>query len=232
MATHSGGRQDYGRKFQISRENGQADKNGTPYFFEWLGEQPTPAKDRKFETRGQNHYELFKALDGRLTGFERKNKTIQEVVRDFLYVELQDGDEKYTVEIGDYDGRFALDLMKRMLNQDFDPSAKMRISPYAILDNDTQKWNIGIAVFSGVNKISAKRDDVPILAECPQAETREWKGKTEWDFAPVGTWLYAKVLEKLGTLSVPEKAPTVSDTTPINPNITANTAPPFDDLPF
>lgn len=218
MATHTGGNIEQGRKFQISRLNGQVDKNGEPYFFEWLREPPQPEKDRKFEQRGQNHYELFKALDGHLTGFERKPKTIQDVQRDFLYIELQDGAEKYIIEVGDFDGRFALDLMKRMLNPAFDASAKIRLSPYAIQDKTSGKWQIGISTFCGVDKISAKFSDIPILAECPKATSTLHKGSTLWDFSPVAEWLYAKVREKLETF-----APAQPAQTNVRPSADANT---------
>ena len=219
MATHTGGTQEFGRRFQISRLNGQADKNGEPYFFEWLRDgADTSGEKRKFERRGQYTYELFKALDGHMAGFERRSKTIQDVSRDFLYIELEDGGEKYIIEVGDYDGRFALDLMKRMLNPAFDSSAKIRLSPYAIIDKKTEKWNIGISVFSGVDKISARLDAVPLLAECPPPTSAEFKGKTMWDFSPVAEWLYAKVLEKLETFTPAQPAQTN-----VRPSDAANT---------
>ena len=208
MATHTGGNQDFGRKFQISRLNGQVDKNGEPYFFEWLREGQQPYEGAKVETRGNNIYQLFKALDGHLTGFERKPKTIQDVPRDFLYIELEDGGEKYVIEVGDFDGRFALDLMKRMLNPAFDASAKIRLSPYAIQDKASGKWQIGISTFCGVDKISAKLADIPMLAECPQATSVVFKGQTQWDFSPVAEWLYAKVREKLETFAPSQPAQT------------------------
>lgn len=216
MATHTGGTQDFGRKFQISRLNKQTD--GEPYFFEWLRESPQPGKDRKFEQRGQYTYELFKALDGYLTGFERKPKTIQDVQQEFLYIELADGDEKYLIEVGGLDGRFSMSLMKQMLNPAFDASAKIRLSPYAIQDKASGKWQIGISTFCGVDKISAKLADIPMLAECPQATSVVFKGKTQWDFSPVAEWLYAKVREKLETF-----APAQPAQTNVRPSDAANT---------
>lgn len=164
--------------------------------------------------------------------------------RDFLYIELADGAEKYIIEVGDFDGRFALDLMKRMLNPAFDASAKIRLSPYAIQDKASGKWQIGISTFCGVDKISAKFAEIPMLAECPKATSVVFKGQTQWDFSPVAEWLYAKVLEKLEQF-----APAQPSQTNVRPSAAANTVhvpahevvkavgrkapePDFEDLPF
>jgi hypothetical protein len=226
MATHTGGNQNYGRKFQISRKDGQSDKNGEPFFFEWLRDTPQNPENRRFEQRGQYTYELFKALDGYLTGFERRKKTIQDAHRDFLYVELVDGDEKYVIEVGDYDGRFSIDLMKRVLNPNFDASAKIRLSPYAFTDSETGKPKIGVSVYCGVDKITASLNDVPVLSECPEATTTTFKGQTMWDFSTVAEWLFQQVIEKIekGTRGNFTQSAPPAQAQPAQTNVTASPA--------
>ncbi len=209
MATHTqvGGKSNFDRKFTISRRNGQQDKNGEPYFFEWLRELPDNQTGRIFEMRPNaqgeaRHYELFKALDGILQSVETSVREISGKERTMLVLKLQDGIDVYEVEIGDLDGRYALDIMKRMLHPDFDTSKKMRIAPYSIQNKDTGKWSIGVSTYSGVNKMTGTLADVPILEKCPQAvsETNR-KGEVSWYFDEVGKWLFNAVSDRLQSSS-------------------------------
>lgn len=241
MATHTKtGGGDFGRKFTISRQNGQNDKNGKPFFFEWLRELPTDQTGRLFETRKgtdgtTRHYELFQALDGYLSGLERKVREISGKQRDMLYLTLKDGIDTYEIEVGDYDGRYALDLMKRMLHPDFSLAQKMRVSPYS-LPKDDGGYNIGVSVFSGVNKMTAAWQD-PHLEGMPKAVSETLRnGKVNWYYDDQARWLFEKVSTLIS--GIPNTAPTAVGNTPTQTSITANHTIPeddpllTDDLPF
>ena len=245
MATHTHTGGSYVRKFSISRENGQADKNGRPYFFEWLKEMPPTAEQagRKFETRKKSngdfsHYELFSALSGRLTGISLEQKSIGDKPETWLVLSMTDGPEDYKIEVGQYDGRYALDIMKRLLDPAFNPNANLRLSPYSITDREG-KQNIGLFAMSGVDdKLSASKDVNANLEGIPQASSAAFKDRTLWDFSPVADWLFAELRKKVipnlaAGPAAPASFPVSSAAKPAS-----NAAPvsvpesDFDDLPF
>lgn len=205
MATHTHTGRHYVRKFSISRENGQADKNGRPYFFEWLKEMPPTSEQagRKFETRKRSNgdlsnYELFSALSGRLTGIFLEEKSISgDKPETWLVLSMADGPEDYKIEVGQYDGRYSLDIMKRLLDPAFNPNANLRLSPYSITDKEG-KQNIGLSAISGVDdKLSASKDINPNLEGIPQATSAAFRDRTLWDFSPVADWLFAELKKKV-----------------------------------
>ena len=250
MATHTNtGGGAYLRKFSISRENGQIDKNGTPYFFEWIKELPQDTGKRKFETRTRSdktsHYELFKALDGYLVDIREEMKDLGKGMEAWLVLHLQDGGEDYVIEVGRIDERYSIDILKRLLNPNFSPNQKLRLSPYA-MENGRGGWSIGVSAYSGVDKLEHSQTS-DFLRGIPRADAREWKGKTEYDFSPVSKWL----MEQVGRLVVPNlrkdpiSAPQAKQAahTPVNENRNfpneevarnyENNAPePTDTLPF
>lgn len=195
MATHTdNGGGAYGRKFSISRENGQTDKNGRPYFFEWIKEIPENAGRRKFETRpgktGDKHYELFSALDGYVLDIRVEGKDLGSGIEDWLIVQMIDMEDEYTLEIGRLDSRYSIDLLTRLLNPHFNPVQKLRLSPYSIQDGD--RYNIGVSAYSGADKLEYSRES-KFLEGRPEATSHEWKGKKEWDFSAVAEWLFDRV---------------------------------------
>lgn len=203
MATHTdNGGGNYGRKFAISRENGLSNKNGRPYFFEWLPQLPDNRERRKFETRPapegkERHYELFSALDGYLIGVDQEVRAFDSTrdMQQWLVLRMNDAGDEYTIECGRIDGRFSIDIMKRLLDPNFDPNHKLRISPYAIEDNG--RWNIGLAAITVPDtKLKAGKDDSHLVG-IAQPEIREWKGKKEYDWTPVAMWLYEAVKTKV-----------------------------------
>lgn len=244
MATHTTNG-NYGRKFSISRENGQVNKDGRPYFFEWLQTLPADPGKRKFETRTKDgdvrHYELFTALDGILTGIDRETKKFSDKSETWLVVHISDGDEEYRVELGRIDGRWSIDFMKRILDSNFAPNQKIRISPIA------SEGKMFLSTYSGPNKLESKWE-LPHLAGMPQPDTREWKGQTEYDFSPVSEWLYSQVKirvcpalshDPISTPRTPMPAPdtrfpTTAATPPIGTNDPFPVSEPVetDDLPF
>lgn len=203
MATHSDNGGNYGRTFFIARENGQVAKDGRPYFFEWLRTAPPEkAPGRKFESRTnsageQKHYELFKGLSGFLIGVEIVVKSFDAVRQNERFVALRmiDQEEEYTVEIGRIDSRWSIDLMRRLLHNDFDPNKKIHIGPYIITENGDTKMGVSVLVLPDTKLTASYKE--PHLAGQPEPTTREWKGKTEYDWIPVAEWLYAAVDTKV-----------------------------------
>lgn len=238
MATHTnfGGGSDV-RNFRIGRENGHLNKNGIPHFFEWLRELPVNAgKDRKFETRKDDerttHFELFRALDGYLSKIEVGDKVIEGKSRKFLYLSLVDGLEVYRIEVGDVDGRYSIDIMRRLLDTRFDPALKLRLAPFAIENGG--RYTIGLSAMSGTDgKLIAAYKDFhtkevvnPRLEGSPEPTSTIFKGETHWDFIPVAVWLYkelqAHVMPKLS--ATPEPAPAPQPAAPAQTNIRTNHA--------
>ena len=249
MATHTNlGGENYGRRFSISRKNGQVDKNGWPYFFEWVKELPNTANGDGFETRKKTdgsfaYYELFSALDGILTGISVIDKDFGKGLEKILCLFLSDNGENYIIELGRPDHRYSMDFMKRILDPNFNPNSKLRVSPYSITDAKTKKSNMGISTFSGANKLLASRKSDerpnaafnPNLEGIPQADTRLWKGETNYDFTPVSNWL----MERVNALVIPRlkrdpiSAPrSQSFEIPKGPEQEAAPAPEFEPLPF
>lgn len=261
MATHTENGSGFpGRTFFIGRENGQKAKDGRPYFFEWLRELPEEKGKRKFETRTnsegvERHYELFTALDGYLTNIEEEVKMFNgtQQADKYLVLYMTDVPDEYRVEIARIDSRWATDLMKRLLDPNFDPRQRLRISPF-YSDSDG-RVNYGISTYSGPDgKLTAAREDAH-LQGIPGPETREWKGKTEYDWTAATQWLLDKIKETVKPrlmqdplvggptpASAPAPGGRVEPTDPFpttnatNPALAA--APPdevpanFDDLPF
>ena len=252
MATHTNAGGSYGRKFSIGRENGQQNKDGVPHFFEWLRQLPENRTGRKFETRpgsdgGQKFSELFRALDGYLSNITTEEKTIQGKTHLWLILHLSDDGEDYCIEVGPTDNRYSIDVMKRLLDPNFNPAQKVRFSPYS-LNADNGKQNIGLSVINGADtKLVASRYDERFpsraynsnLEGIPQAESREWKGETQWDFTPVSNWLLeqvgAKVVPRLikDPISAPSPKAINYPAAPADPFPTYSEAPPeTSDLPF
>lgn len=238
MATHSTIGGFHGRTFQISRENGQKDKTGRPYFFEYIRELPADQAGRKFETRGERHYELFAVIDGILTDITTEEKSFGETKapENWLVLHLEDGGQQYKIETGSVDGRYSMDIMKRLLSPDFDPAKTLRLSPYS-MEKENGGWNIGLSAYSGPDgKLTAAYKDAH-LKGMPEPGQSEFKGKTLWDFEPVASWLMEQVAKNV----IPNLGGSIA---PINTTVTANqsddfpteapTVPPVeaDDLPF
>lgn len=198
MATHTTtGGNSYVREFAINRKNGQSDKNGRPYWFEFLKEIPTgqDAEGRIFETRtsekGPRHYELFAAIDGHMVGMKVEVPAYSQEQQMHLYVDLMDGIDKYRLNLGPVDGRYAMNAMARFASEQFNPGLKVRFSPYA-MENEKGGFNIGVAIYCGPNKIEARYADGDAgVFNPPQPSTSTHKGKTLWDFSPVAEYLWA-----------------------------------------
>lgn len=247
MATHTDTTQQHARKFGISRENGVTDKNGRPHFFEWIKELPANQTNRKFETRRKQagspaHYELFTAVSGYLKGVRAEWKEIAGAREQWLYLDLHDTDGEYIIEVGRMDSRYALDLMKRLLDPAFDITLRIRLRPFDFVGKDGKR-QIGVSVMNGTDaKLSAGETNTA-LADAPRATSAEFKGKVHWDFTPVAHWLFAKVSDvATGALPQSQTRPKsnavpvgiAADSNDLWANIGATDPGPgdIDDLPF
>lgn len=250
MATHTNSGGNYGRKFSIGRENGQQNKDGVPHFFEWLQQLPENRTGRKFETRpgsdgNPKYYELFRAVDGYLTAITTEEKTIQNKTQLWLVLHLSDGGEDYRIEVGPTDNRYSMDVMKRLLDPNFNPAQKVRFSPYSLIDGG--KTNIGLSVMNGPDtKLIASRYDPQFpsraynsnLEGIPQAVSTLHKGETLWDFTPVSEWLLeqvrTKVIPRLAADPISAPAQTINYPTASSQFPEYPTEPPaeMDALPF
>ena len=209
--TYSGNGGGWKKKYSIKRQDGLTKKaDGKPYFFEYIKELPPEQEriGRIFESRTNKkgsieHYELFSALDGILTGIVIEQKQMESGPQDWLILEFQDVIEHFSVECGEITDRFASDIMKRLLDPAFDPALKLRISPYSF-KKDNGLYKFGLSAISGVDaKLSAaktateKNHANPRLAAMPDAE--KWFNratmKEALDFRPVSVWLVQQLFE-------------------------------------
>lgn len=244
MATQTtSGNQFPGRTFEIKRDT----NTDRAYWFEWIDEIPDQKGQRKFLTLTSKNgkvrnYELFTAISGYLTGIEIEEKSFGDYkpAEKWLMIYMQDGHEQYKLQAGEVSDRYSLDIMKRLLDKNFDPLQTLRLSPFA-KKQDNGKWMMFISAYSGPDgQLSAKKDD-PHLQGIPQPETTQHKGETLWDFTPIARWLFARIQKEV----IPNLGGSIA---PINTTVTANhsddfpteappvqTAPasvPDDDLPF
>lgn len=251
MATTTHAAQNYsGRKFHVSRKDGQTNKDGEPYFFERIDNLPADTGKRLFEVRSGGDeprcYELFKAISGYLVGLAIEEYKFADKEEKHLIVYLQDGAEDYRIGLGKPEERYAMDFMKRVLHKNFDPAAKLSLSPFAIKDKDG-RTNIGISVYSGANKLTGVKEDAHLqgIAQ-PQTFVNPKTDKTEYNWKPVAAWLWLQIREfvlpviKSDPISVPAQKlppPPANTPQPQHDPFAGLSAPPVgtlegEDLPF
>lgn len=199
MATFNAHQTNYGRKFFIGRQNGQTNKNGDPHFFEWLKEMPADTEKRDFEVRvsdsGEKRvYELHRGLIGFITAIDITVKQFDSTRKPehFLTIELVDADGTYSVEIGRKDSSWSMDLLKRLLDPNFQPNQKVSLVPFSIHDKEKNRYNIGVSCTSGGVKLLAKYT-LPHLAGMPEAERHEIDDEVKWSYKKQAAWLFEQV---------------------------------------
>lgn len=256
MATHTETANYSGRKFTISRKDGQQNKDGDPYFFEWIKEIPQtpPNSKRIFETRPKKDktdcFELFQKIDGYFVGAAKREVNFWDKSETHLFIFIVDGEEDYTIDLGEFAGRYAMDFEKRLLDPNFDPEKRISLQPYAILNKDSGRWSIGVSVYSGPNKMEAKVDSAH-LKGLPQAEEEKLRnGTSNWYFDKPAEWLWEKMNERVLSKIVgdpisfkPSSAPQAGKESSFHPPAQAAPSDPFfpteepataetEDLPF
>lgn len=225
---------------------------GQPIFREWLknGFPAEPErKGRVFAEKGVHQYEIFTALNGVLIGMKKDERTISNEPRTFLVVTLDDGQEKFEIECGNLDGRYAINLMQRLCNESFDPRLSVRLSPYRFTPKDSTKEIFGMSVMQGPNTITpryAKEGD-DTFNPPPAEEYRKKGGGKGLDFTNVAEYLlnwlefylkpyFPTLVETVPAQPVPAPRNNATEITKDDPRFPAvEQAPPstnFDDLPF
>jgi hypothetical protein len=247
---------NYGRTFQMGRET--EDKTSAPHFFEYLKEMPSvPEKGAKYRAKTSasgktSNYRLWKGWSGHLVGLSVKDKDFGSGIPErVLIATLQDEDGDVNIELSFY-GSYSQDLMKRLLDRNFNPALSLSLSPFA-MDKQNGGQNIGISAISGTDtklagnaRAFGDKPAAPHLEGMPDLDSYVAKGKTVWDGSKQTEWLwdqlFARVvpkLSKLGGASVarkpmPAPAENYDHRFPANDNTDYEdaTSDPNADLPF
>ena len=199
---------NYGRTFQMGRET--EDKNSAPHFFEYIKDIPAePEKGAKYRSKTStksgkvSNYRLWKGWSGHLVGLGVKDKDFGSGIPErVLTATLQDEDGDVNIELSFY-GSYSQDLMKRLLDGNFDPSLSLSLSPFA-MDKQNGGQNIGISAISGTGtklagnaRAFGDKPAAPHLAGMPDLDSYVAKGKTVWDGSKQTEWLWDQLVEKV-----------------------------------
>jgi hypothetical protein len=178
---------------------------------------------------GEFCYQVFSGVTGIVTDIYRANKTIMGNDKAFLFVDLESGGEPITWEVGNLDGRYAMNLMARMLNPYYIPQNPAYFSPYAFkadVKDETGKIikqnadQIGVSVQQGADKVTSPGRVVMEQMGQPQPITWQGRGgKTEYDFMPVAEWMLQKCREKLFAAPAPISRDNGFEIAPVQTNV-------------
>lgn len=218
---------------------------------EWVKEIPNPKPEKsKYRTKTSgksgkvSHYRLYRGWSGQLVSLVRETKTIFETPEEFLFATIQDESGEIVIEMPLF-GSYACDLMKRLLDYNFNPMLNVALSPYAIDKQNGKGQNVGIAIINGRDTQLAGNKNAygtklaaPHLAEMPDLVKSVSKGKETYDNTEQILWLWSeierRVVPKLfGSTSQPATQPATDPNFPTS-DVTdyADNAPDGDDLPF
>lgn len=230
MATHThSGSGGTTRWFSIGRKNFEA--TGKPVFKEYRKTMPPEdqRKGRVFEEREGAFYEVFEEMDGMFVDFQWKIKSIQGRDQSMFYIVLQDDNEKYVIEIGNWDGRYSMNFMQRICDTRFNPHLKISVRPYAGTNRETGKPYFGINVTNGIDQSTSKplvlepRKYEQGFFEIPKVEPTtkrenigpgQWKETLVYDFSFQAQYLVdylTNEIRKVLPTDVWEAAPVVAD---------------------
>lgn len=243
MPTESNNTATWPRRFSLGADD--FSMQGKPIFREWLknGIPEIQQEGRRYVPHGSHAYELFTALTGVLVKIETTERAIQGEPRKFLVILLDDGFEKYEVECGDYDGRYAVNLLSRLCNTAYDPRLPIRVAPYRWTPAAGESEKFGIHVTNGADVLAPRyRVEGDETFQPPPAEKyRKKGGKDGLDFIPVANYLLDWLLRNIApyfpakVAAVPqERLPNIAAgptkqnwKDPAQPTVTG-----ADDLPF
>lgn len=242
--------QKWERTLQVGRET--EEKTSKPHFMEWVKELPNPlpkgAKSRIkiSKTKGTaSNYLLWQGWSGFLVNMDVIDKDFGSGIPErTLIATIDDNEDVVKIELSFYHN-YAGDLMKRLLDKNFDPSQTLRLSPYAI-DKGAGKTgqNVGIAAFNGADtKLTANATEyegkpaAAHLAGMPDLEKQTIKGVDVYDNTKRNEWLWtqleAMVLPKLGVITAADRPVTKTVPHPDAVNFKGDASfPGAEDLPF
>lgn len=262
MATHtSSGHRGSGRYFDIKvqrDDKGQVGKDSKagPAFFEAVDKIPDPLpKGVKSDIRGDLKFLIYEGISGHLTNLYTREVAVPGKTKPvkYLNIVLADTEGQYNISTGSIDERNSTQLLKRLLDPNFDISKELYVGMYFI-EKPGEAPNKGISAKSGGVKLKAAKGDAH-LAGCPEVKVIEVEGQEDVkSYWPIVNWLMTELAKKLpaDVLTKPAgktedaPAPTLPPAAPVAPPITVNvpaapvqpvvpTTPPAEDpdsLPF
>lgn len=243
--------QKWERTLQVGRET--EDKTSKPHFMEWVKELPSPlpkgAKSRVkiSKVKGTaSYYLLWKGWVGYLVNLDVIDKDFGSggIPERTLVAVVDDNVERVKIELSFYHN-YAGDLMKRLLDKNFDPTQMLRLSPYAIdKGNGKTGQNVGIAALNGADtKLTANATEfegkpaAEHLSGMPELDKQTIKGIDVYDNTKRNEWLWTRleerVLSKLGVITASQRPTTRTIPHPDTVNFKGNeNLPEAEDLPF
>lgn len=207
------------RWFQIGRKDFQ--DAGDAVFREYLKETPQPDSSRHFTKHPKTGawYEQFETIDGIITKIDWEKKTISDQPQTMLMVTVEDGVERFIIEVGNWDGKFSKNMMQRLCQPTFNPMVKSLLKPYCMKPTSGEhagKLFMGVTVYNGVDgegkmlKLNARYAETGFPMPDPEIKTEtiitgptttETKEKRDYRKQAVFlvNWIKQHVIPKLPT---------------------------------
>lgn len=215
MATQSyattSGLGNWPRRLELGSEDFSV--SGRPVFREWLRNGLPPAeeqKGRRFVTRNGSVYENFASVNGRFIGLEVISKEMKGKLKKVLIVFLHDGREQFNVNLGQYDGRYAINFLLRLCSDEILRSAPISLEPYRWAPDPTKlnrngepKEVFGITIRQVDKKIEPRKRDGAFLV--PEAE-KDNRGNIYFDVVAdyLLDWIERNVMPVIQKLQLPQ----------------------------
>jgi hypothetical protein len=159
------------------------------------------------EIRGGYCYDTFEKFEGIFEAINVVDETITydgvSKVYKRLIVTMSVDQENIQFDIGTYTGRYAQNLLERMINPVLSLNKSVIIFPYRFTDKDTNKTMIGIGVWQGVNekgepiKIKGLRKEEKQAMGVPEPEMIETDQGVQWVWSKRARWMVEYVKNKL-----------------------------------
>ena len=142
------------RWFQIGRKDFQ--DAGDSVFREFLKEPPAPDPTKQFTQHPKTKawYQQFETIDGIITGITWEKKTISDQPQTMMIVTVEDGVEKFIIEVGNWDGKFSKNLMQRLCQPAFNPLIQSILKPYCMKPTSGEhagKLFMGVTLYNGID---------------------------------------------------------------------------------
>lgn len=207
MSTHAQGTgtRGSGRWFDIKVQRDSTgatgkDSKAGPAFFEAVKELPAQIPQGvKTEIRGDLKFLIYEGISGYLTNLYTREVTVEGKSKPvkYLNIVLADAEGQYNISTGSIDERYSTQLLKRLLDPNFDPSKVLYVGMYMIEDKEGGKPNKGISAKSGDIKLKAAKGDAH-LANCPPVKVIEVEGQEDVkSYWPIVNWLMTELAKKL-----------------------------------
>lgn len=142
------------RWFQIGRKD--FNDAGDAVFREFLKEQPANAAELSIARNPKTGaiFAQFETIDGIITGITWETREISGQKQTMMIVTVEDGAEKFIIEVGNWDGKFSKNLMQRLCQPTFNPLVKSIMKPYCMKPTSGEhagKLFMGITLHNGID---------------------------------------------------------------------------------